>query len=147
MQDDADFSDLIGVTLRDIQVVREADTIRFVADDGRIWTMEHCQDCCESVVIEDIAGDVSDLVGSVIIAAEESTNDTDRTLGRCSDSVSTYVGSFLWTFYTLRTMKGTVTIRWLGESNGYYSERVDFKLIDGGDRSRREGARCGEVTA
>lgn len=80
----------------------------------------HYQDCCESVEIIDIIGDLSDLENSPILQAEEVTKEADSKI--VSDSGT-------WTFYKFATIKGYVTVRWLGESNGYYSESVDFEEI------------------
>jgi len=84
--------------------------------------MYHDQDCCESVYVDDIDGDLSDLIGSPITLAEERT-DNDQNPGRWCES-------FTWTFYTFATVKGYVTIKWFGSSNGYYSESVTFAKID-----------------
>jgi hypothetical protein len=82
--------------------------------------MYHSQDCCESVYLYDIIGDLEDLIGSPILKASEESNNDDIEGTQTSDD------SHTWTFYHFATMKGYVTLRWLGESNGYYSEGVDF---------------------
>lgn len=126
---EAEFKDLLNKILQSIEVSNEKDEILFKTIDGCIYRMYHNQSCCESVYIEDIDGDLDDLIGSKILQAEESTNSED-TLGRIE-----YPDSFTWTFYKLATFKGYVTIRWLGESNGYYSESVDFENICNGENN------------
>ena len=84
-------------------------------------TLEHQQDCCESVAIEDFEGDLEDLVGQVLLEAEEVTNgDGKKHKGKAPE----WDDSYTWTFYKFRTTKGDLWVRWLGVSNGYYSEQV-----------------------
>lgn len=120
-----EIKELMGKTLTDIQQVGE-DELHFYCSDGTHYLMYHEQDCCESVTIDDICGSLDDLIGSPITLAEESTNDENQPNG--------YVESFTWTFYKLATVKGYVTIKWYGESNGYYSEAADFTEIKNGKR-------------
>lgn len=41
-----------------------------------------------------------------------------------------YSESYTWTFYRLQTTRGLVVMRWYGESNGYYSESVEFAEVE-----------------
>jgi hypothetical protein len=115
-------NELIGKTLVEIKINEYKDEILFICDDGVKYQMLHYQDCCESVTIDDINGNLDDLIGTPIILAEESTNSEEP-------KNSEYDESFTWTFYKLATVKGYVDIKWFGESNGCYSEEVDFKMI------------------
>jgi hypothetical protein len=115
----AQFSDLIGKTLVKIEgAVNGNDEITFVTSGGEVFKMYHSQDCCERVVIDDVVGDIADLIGTPIRNASEDTNS--------DDPKEEYEESFTWTFYNIYTSKGHVTIKWYGASNGFYSEGVDF---------------------
>jgi hypothetical protein len=118
--------ELIGNTLTKIDVDMEQDEITFTCDNGDKYKMYHIQDCCESVIIDDINGDINDLIGSPILIAEESTNENENPF---DFTIPEYQESFTWTFYKLATIKGYVDIRWYGDSNGYYSESVDFEKL------------------
>ncbi len=123
-----DVSCLQGLTLQSVAYDRNLEEIRFKSTDGREFVMHHCQDCCESVGVDEIVGDLQDLVGTPIILAEDVSNEAP-TEGRVYGEKGEYQysdDSFTWTFYRFRTAKGNVDIRWYGSSNGYYSERVDF---------------------
>jgi hypothetical protein len=120
-------NELVGKTLTKIE--REGNqALRFYCDSGEIYIMYHDQDCCESVTIEDICGDLNDLVGSPILVASEDSSQplTQAEIDRGDEAW----GSYTWTFYKFATQKGYVNIRWFGTSNGYYSEKVSFDLID-----------------
>ena len=105
------FEELLGKTL--VEVIQNGvESIQFVTSDGERYKQSHYQDCCESVTIEDICGNLDDLVDSPILLAYVGTSSSEY--------------NSTWTFYNLSTIKGSVTIRWYGESNGYYSEEVYF---------------------
>lgn len=87
-------------------------------DKRRTFVIYHGQDCCEHVVIEQIDGDLNDLVGVPLQMAEKATKRDD--MDDCG----------AWTFYKFATIKGYVTVRWYGYSNGYYSISVDEEWRD-----------------
>ena len=123
-------SALLGKTLSDVRQV-DNEEIHFTTSEGETFKMYHSQDCCESVYIEDIEGDLQSLVGNPILVAEESSNSEAHPDGKEPEWAD---DSFTWTFYKLATIKGHVDIRWYGSSNGYYSESVDFVKVDANDR-------------
>ena len=115
------FTDLVGKILINVENIDD-EKIVFTLEIGEKYKLFHWQDCCENVYVESIVGDLSDLIGSPILVAEEATN-SDPQPGQ---EVPKY-DSFTWTFYKLATRKGYVDIRWYGTSNGYYSESVSFE--------------------
>jgi hypothetical protein len=121
-----DVNELLGKTL--VKIVQfDNDELEFYTDKGEKYVMFHSQECCESVAIEDIIGDLNDLIGEPLLIAEKVSNHEFT----AEEDKLTY-GDELegWTFYKFATIKGYVDIRWFGSSNGYYSVSVDFALID-----------------
>lgn len=137
LYDDKNFSELQGKTLTRAEQISD-DEVLFVSDEGKAYKLWHSQNCCESVTVESITGDLSDLLGTPILLAEEASSEDDPAdvtarkeaeRSKDPDSYYDYTDSQTWTFYKLRTIKGSVDIRWHGRSNGYYSERVDFDEV------------------
>lgn len=114
-------ADMVGKTFVEVKNVDDAE-LHFITEDGTKYIFHHSQDCCESVFIESVVGDLNDLVGSPLLVAEESSNAEAEAKGE-------YDESFTWTFYKFATIKGYVDVRWYGSSNGYYSESVNFSVV------------------
>ena len=113
----ANIADMVGKVFT--SVTETGDTMVFENDNDR-YVFFHSQDCCESVGINDVVGDLSDLVGEPLLIADEVSGEAP--VGFEDE----YHESVTWTFYKFATRKGYVDVRWLGESNGYYSESVDL---------------------
>lgn len=69
---------------------------------------------------------MEDLVGTPILLAECVT---EKQEADNSDPYRSFWGSTTWTFYKFATNKESVTVRWVGHSNGYYSEYVSFTEV------------------
>jgi len=142
---EAEFSELKGKVLSKIDKT-DNDELIFHLETGEKYKLYHSQECCENVTIEDINGDLEDLIGTPILLAEEVNSEEfqknfeesfkleegkeDRDWNYVNEKGETKPESCTWTFYKFATIKGYVDIRWYGESNGYYSESVDFQKAD-----------------
>lgn len=119
----ASFEDLKNTIIKSITGLEIGSTeVNFILSDDSKYRMAHYQNCCEFVRIVEIHGDISDLIDSPIRYAIESKNTEDQP--------EQHSESFTWTFYRIITDKGSLVIRWLGESNGYYSEAVSFSKLE-----------------
>ena len=143
--EDFDFGHFLGRTITQVHVLDDHEAVLLIEDNGAGYLMAHKQDCCENVYLEDIEGDLEDLLDSPVIQAEEVYSGDNREWRSNTDETDTrfkleqaigalppppgplceHEESFTWTFYRISTSKGGVVLRWYGSSNGYYGERVD----------------------
>lgn len=119
-------SDLVGQTFDVVERYDDdGEKVVFFNTELNIgWGLWHDQNCCEGVTLEEVIGDLDDLIGTPILEAREDSNHDDPPENEWGYE------SFTWTFYNLRTIKGSVTLRWFGESNGCYSESVDLHCLE-----------------
>ena len=133
------FEDLKGHVLKGVSIeghdecswlewTGTTERIIFSLADGDKYKLYHEQDCCENCYLVEIVGSLVDLIGVPLLLVEEITHEQNEWPIEIPDSQRP--DSFTWTFYKLSTKKGHVTLRWCGESNGYYSEEVDFAKVD-----------------
>lgn len=125
--DPVEVSELKGHAFSRIDVTD--DSVEFFGMQGQpLFIMRHEQDCCESVYLAEVIGDWDDLIGTPIFLAEEVSNHCVPRANKSEDDEDYWQvpDSETWTFYKFSTIKGSVTLRWYGSSNGYYSESVSI---------------------
>lgn len=111
-------SELVGETLAFCDEDPSDDKILLTTVSGRKFLFYHSQDCCETVQIESTEGEWRTLIGKVIEVAEHSEEDA-------SESYESGTKTTL----TFKVDGATVISRWVGSSNGYYSESVDIEEL------------------
>lgn len=121
------YENMLNLTFISVENIADEELV-FKSEDGRLFKFYHAPCCCESVMIHDVIGDLSDLVGNPLLQAEAVSHENENPEGA---PIKEYQDSFTWTFYKFATIKGSVTVRWYGESNGWYSESVDYAEIEG----------------
>ncbi len=118
-----DFSELQGLVLTEIVYSYnellsrdEEPTVIFKSKD-RKFIMAGDGDCCARAYLEDVCGDLQQLIGDPILLADGVANKMDQ------------IGEKGWFFYKLSTIKESVTMRWMYRSSGYegYSVKVSFE--------------------
>jgi len=122
---DVELKELVGKEISKIEgLEKESDEVKFFTECGNEYMFYHEQDCCESVALNDFEGDAEDFKGSKILSAEEVVSEGDGSDDKWDDESQT------WTFYKIETTKGGLWMRWLGQSNGYYSESVSLIWVN-----------------
>ena len=118
-----EFSALVGEVLDAVDIDREENQILLTTRSGRKFLVYHEQDCCETVAISGQDGSFDKLIGKVIVEVRDIAVDTG------DDEIDSQTTTTL----VFRVDDQTIISRWIGDSNGYYSESVDIaELINGG---------------
>ena len=124
----ATFSDLLGKTLSDISILENKSIMVFTTNNGETYRLFNdigCSACERPALIEDICGQLEDLIGNPLLLAEEVSicKTVSKSLKRG------YLSEELWTFYKLATNRGAVSIRWYNERSWSYASKVEFVKI------------------
>ena len=116
---------VVGKTITSILgLEEESQQVQILFSDGSKLNFHHWQDCCEWVCLYDfeLTTSLDKIIGGVINDAREDGRDATNDDNECTDE------SGYWTFYNINTSRGCINMRWLGQSNGYYSEDVSVEF-------------------
>ena len=115
-----DIAQLKGMTITAVIYKEDTESL-LIHLNSHVLKMIHHQECCETVYLADVVGSFEDLIGYPLLEVSETIVDigNENIAGTAS-------------YYNFKTLKSSVQLRWVGESNGYYSETVDCYLYSTG---------------
>ena len=118
----ANFFELVGQTI--LGTKQNSGGLLWLRTAEHDYHFVHHQSCCESVGLERIDGSLEDLVGGKVVFAEEDSNTGHPGWWKPDYNPESHT----WTIFKIRTKEGAeVTLWFLGTSNGYYGESVQFE--------------------
>ena len=118
MYNPIEFNDLVGETLTHIDIDPENNEILLTTKSDKKIIIKHDQNCCESVKLVYYSPNWKKLIGKVIVDTSENAVSSMNGYDSRTD-----------TDLTFSVDDATVITKWVGESNGYYSETVDIHDI------------------
>ena len=125
-----DIKKLEGLVVEYIDIVSDdGDELMITTKCGKRFKFHHYQDCCENVRIWSTKGDLKKLEGHKLVSVDMDAYTEDPDDEDPKELADTWRDSWTWTDIVFKTTDDTVISRWFGESNGYYSESVDFSEL------------------
>lgn len=115
------FEDIKGMVFESVTLDSDLRVIFKPKSEDFQIVLYHSPDCCETVNIDDVCGDLHDLEDTEILSAIRTHMDltpSDPGADIRHDQEDNY-------YFKIDTAKGSVTIRWYGSSNGWYSTEVE----------------------
>ena len=127
MEETTILKELIGKTFDKVYI--EDDSL-FLENKKEKYVLFQDTSCCDEGYLEDVCGDLENLIGNQLTIAEEFVGDSGGKEDPDYIDEDHYV--LYYTFYKFATIKGYVTIRWMYTAiNSSYSEQVTFAKFDG----------------
>ncbi len=104
---------LLGKTITHVQGLQvNSEEVILTTQCGNVYQMGHVQEGDEHISLYSLRGNLDDVLHTPIVSVEEDIDDDS-----CDSPVSR-----TWTYYRIVTAKGAFSIRWLGISDGNYSD-------------------------
>ncbi len=123
--ENADFFQLVGQTIIEVVKINESDFL-LSTWEGNLYALYHSQNCCEHVRLKSLIGEFGDVIGTPITLAESVHTEADPPWYKLPQWGR---DSYTWSKFILETTNGRLELWFLGESNGYYGESVDFVKV------------------